>query len=151
LLATSASSGRACKASTVVRVHSSSSARSGVLSVNWYCVRLMRSSMPSSCTGWNQAVMPGTRAARSRSRSMAWAADRLRSPCGASEISMRPALSVALLPSTPMKEDRPATGASCSSAAASACWRSAMAANEMPCGASVTTWMAPLSCCGKKP
>ncbi len=47
-------------------------------------------------------------------------------------------LSVALTPSTPMKDERLATAGSSSTACASACWRSAMAAKEIDCGASDT-------------
>ncbi len=64
---------------------------------------------------------------------------------------MRPLLSVVLVPSTPMKEDRLSTSGSFRIAAASACWRSAMAAKETDCGASVIAWISPVSCTGKKP
>ena len=64
---------------------------------------------------------------------------------------MRPALSVALLPSTPMNEDTACTSGSSSASRAAACWRSAMAVNEMDCGACVMAWIRPVSCCGKKP
>jgi len=74
-----------------------------------------------------------------------------RSPCGCRLISMRPLLSVVLLPSTPMKDDRLCTCGSAIATRASACWRSAMALKDTVCGASVTTWITPLSCTGKKP
>ena len=45
-------------------------------------------------------------------------------PCGLRLIRMRPLLSVVLVPSTPMKEDRLATSGSLRIASASACWRS---------------------------
>lgn len=64
---------------------------------------------------------------------------------------MRPALSVALLPSTPMKDDTAATSGSFSALLAAACWRSAMAVKEIDCGAWVMAWIRPVSCCGKKP
>ncbi|KAG1433860.1 hypothetical protein G6F57_021881 [Rhizopus arrhizus] len=64
---------------------------------------------------------------------------------------MRPALSVALLPSTPMKDDTACTSGSSSTSRAAACWRSAIAGNEMDCGAWVMAWIRPVSCCGKKP
>ncbi|MNL57285.1 hypothetical protein D3C87_1808340 [compost metagenome] len=75
----------------------------------------------------------------------------LRSACGFSAICMRPALSVALLPSTPMNEDTACTSGSSSTRRAAACWRSAMAGNEMDCGPCVMAWIRPVSCCGKKP
>ena len=50
---------------------------------------------------------------------------------------MRPLFSVVLMPSTPMNEDRLATaGILEHRRCASACWRSAIAANEIDCGAS---------------
>jgi hypothetical protein len=64
---------------------------------------------------------------------------------------MRPLLSVALVPSTPMNEDRLRTAGSSRIVAARACCRSAMAANETDWGASVTAWIAALSCTGKNP
>ena len=54
------------------------------------------------------------------------------------------------MPSTPIKDDRLATPGSASSAEASRCWRSPMAWNDTLCGASVITWITPLSCTGKK-
>ncbi len=72
-------------------------------------------------------------------------------PNGFRLISMRPLLSVALVPSTPMNDDRLSTAGSFSTIRASACWRSAIAANEIDCGASVMPWIAPVSCTGKKP
>ena len=66
-------------------------------------------------------------------------------------MSMLPLFSVALLPSTPMNDDRPTTSGSSRMTFAAACCRSAMAANEIDCGASVMAWMAPVSCTGKKP
>ena len=64
---------------------------------------------------------------------------------------MRPLLSVALVPSTPMNEDRLATAGSSRMTSARACWRCAMAAKEMDCGASEMPWITPVSCTGKKP
>lgn len=66
-------------------------------------------------------------------------------------IWIRPLLSVVLVPSTPMKEDRPATAGSVRMARASACWRSAMAVNEIDWAASEMPRIAPVSCTGKKP
>jgi hypothetical protein len=60
-------------------------------------------------------------------------------------------LSVALLPSTPMYDDRLSTAGSCRITRASACWRSAIAPNEIVGGASEMPWIAPVSCTGKKP
>ena len=64
---------------------------------------------------------------------------------------MRPLFSVALLPSTPMNDDSPVTSGSARMTRAAACCRSAIASNDTDCGASVMTWMAPVSCTGKKP
>jgi hypothetical protein len=50
-----------------------------------------------------------------------------RSARGFRLIIMRPLLRVALVPSTPMKDDRLATAGSFSTTSATACWRSAMA------------------------
>ena len=66
-------------------------------------------------------------------------------------MSIRPLLSVAFVPSTPMNDVRLATAGSSSTTAASACCRSAIDANEIVCGASEMPWMAPVSCTGKKP
>src|SRR5262249_39405098 len=66
-------------------------------------------------------------------------------------IRMRPLFNVVLEPSTPMNEDRLSTAGSSSIARASARCRSAIAENEMDCGASDTPWMTPVSCSGKKP
>ncbi len=75
----------------------------------------------------------------------------LRSACGFSAICMRPALSVALLPSTPIKEDTACTSGSSSTRRAAARWRSAMAGKEIDWGAWVIAWIRPVSCCGKNP
>ena len=56
-----------------------------------------------------------------------------------------------LVPSTPMNEERLATAGSSRIFAASACCRSAIAENEIDWDASVTAWIAELSCNGKKP
>ena len=65
---------------------------------------------------------------------------------------MRPLFSVALLPSTPMNDDRPVhVGLLRGWPCAAACCRSAIAANDTDCGASVIAWIAPVSCTGKKP
>ena len=53
-------------------------------------------------------------------------------------MSIRPLLSVVLVPSTPINEERLVTAGSARILAASACWRSAIAENEIDCGASVT-------------
>ena len=152
----SASSGRWASAVCRRGTHSASSAVSGVLSVIWYWARLMRSSMESSCTGWNQTPIvrrsaSGRSAIRRRSRSMMASTSSARSSCDFRFSSMRPVLSAVLLPSTPMNDDRLATSGSSSSwrATASCCFF--MASNEMVPGACVTTWMTPLSCTGKKP
>ena len=64
---------------------------------------------------------------------------------------MRPLLSVVLVPSTPMNDDRLATAGSSRITSASACCRSAIAANETICGASEMPRITPVSCTGKKP
>ncbi len=66
-------------------------------------------------------------------------------------IRKRPELSVVLVPSTPMKEDRLSTSGSLSTASAKATCLSAMAENEIDCDASVMPWIRPVSCTGKKP
>ncbi|MNV22477.1 hypothetical protein D3C71_1134520 [compost metagenome] len=150
-LATSARAADCCRWASNRGVHCASWSLSGLVRVNWYWVRLIRSSMPSSCTGCRCSVMPGTCATRCCRRAMIACASLLRCACGFSSISNRPLLSVALLPSTPMNEDRLATSSSSSSAVASACWRCAMAWNEIDCGASLMPWIRPASCTGKKP
>jgi tetratricopeptide (TPR) repeat protein len=52
---------------------------------------------------------------------------------------------------TPMKDDRLSTAGSRSRTAASACWRSAIAAKEMDCGASEMPRITPVSWTGKNP
>ncbi len=64
---------------------------------------------------------------------------------------MRPLFSVGFVPSTPMNDDRLSTAGSCAMTRASACWRSAIAANEIVGGASLIPWIAPVSCTGKNP
>jgi hypothetical protein len=66
-------------------------------------------------------------------------------------ISMRPELSVGLVPSTPTNELRLSTSGSFRMTAARACWRPRMASNDTVCGASVTAWIRPLSWIGKNP
>src|SRR5690606_33669357 len=81
-----------------------------------------------------QRPLPSSRAARGLSGWIASGAPLSRSPCGLSSLSRRPLLRVALLPSTPMNDDSEATSGSSRIAAASACWRRAMASNEIDCG-----------------
>ncbi len=64
---------------------------------------------------------------------------------------MRPLLSVALMPSAPMNDDRLSTAGSFKITCASACCRSAMAVNEIFCAASEMPWITPVSCTGKNP
>ena len=64
---------------------------------------------------------------------------------------MRPLLSVVLVPSMPMKEERLSTAGSFRITWARACCRSAMAGKEMVCGASEMPRITPVSCTGKKP
>ena len=74
-----------------------------------------------------------------------------RSSRGFRLIRKRPVLSVVLVPSTPMNDDRLTTSGSFRMAAASACWRSAIAAKETDGEASEIPWISPVSCTGKKP
>ena len=64
---------------------------------------------------------------------------------------IRPLLTVTLVPSTPMNEERLSTAGSFRITAASACCRAAIAGNEIVCAASEMPWMVPVSCTGKKP
>ena len=68
-------------------------------------------------------------------------ASALRSSCGFRLIRKRPLLRVEFVPSTPMNELRLATSGSLRIAAASACWRSAIAGYEMVCAASEMPWI----------
>ena len=95
--------------------------------------------------------MSGTERSSRRSRSITPETERPRASRGLRLISSRPAFSVVLLPSTPMKEDRLATAGSCRIASASACWWRTMAAYEVSSAASEIAWMTPVSCTGKKP
>ena len=95
--------------------------------------------------------MPGTFASSGWSRRITSEACVRRTDSGLRLISIRPLFSVAFVPSTPMKDDRLSTAGSCRITFASACWRSAMAANDAVCGASEMPWMTPVSCTGKKP
>ena len=65
--------------------------------------------------------------------------------------SIRPELSVVLEPSTPMNDARLSTSGSFRIASARAVCRRAIAPYEVDCGASVITWIRPVSCTGKKP
>ena len=64
---------------------------------------------------------------------------------------MRPLLSVLLMPSIPMNDDRLSTAGFSRTTSASCCWRFAMAAKDTDCGASEIPRMTPVSCDGKKP
>ncbi len=101
-LATSISSGWSLSASVSLGVHSSSRAASGDSRLNWNWVRLTRSSMVRSCTGWRNSWMPATLASSGRRRSITALAVTSRSAWGLRLISRRPLLRVALSPSTPM-------------------------------------------------
>ncbi len=73
--------------------------------------------------------MPATSARAVRRRSIT-SVTPTRSLRGLSVMSSRPLLSVTLVPSTPMNDDRPATAGSLRITRPSACWRAAMAENE---------------------
>jgi hypothetical protein len=72
-------------------------------------------------------------------------------PWGFRAMRRRPALSVMLVPSTPMNVDTLSTAGSSRIACARRRLRSLMASNEIDCGASEMPWMRPVSCSGKKP
>jgi hypothetical protein len=63
----------------------------------------------------------------------------------------RPLLRVALVPSTPMKDETLSTAGSRSILSARARWRAAISWNDTVGPASVMAWMKPVSCKGKKP
>ena len=64
---------------------------------------------------------------------------------------MRPLLSVVLVPSTPMNEDRLSTAGFSRIFAFKSCCSSTILVNEASCSASDTPWISPVSCTGKKP
>ncbi len=150
-LVTAAKPGVAASRSTSRGTHAANRLASGFSRKNWYCARLTVESTVRSCTGCIDKAMPGTGRRLSRSRSMTASTVMPRSACGFRLISSRPAFSVVLVPSTPMKEDRLSTAGSCSTASASTCWRAAMAEKDVSCAASEIPWMTPVSCTGKKP
>src|SRR5690606_7273080 len=82
------SSGSSRNCSITLGTHSPRVSLSRLVRVNWYWVRATRSSILSSCTGWNQAWMPSTSVARSRSRSITVNTDSLRSLCGGRLMNM---------------------------------------------------------------
>ncbi|MNN15867.1 hypothetical protein D3C81_1289870 [compost metagenome] len=101
-LATSASSARCCSACTSLPLHCASRSASGDDRLNWYWVRLTRSSILRSWTGCMNRRMPTSLSSCGCRRLMTSPAVTSRSPCGLRLISRRPLLSVALSPSTPM-------------------------------------------------
>ena len=66
-------------------------------------------------------------------------------------IWMRPLLSVVLVPSIPMNDDRLSTAGSFRITVASACCRCAMPSNEIVLRRSEMPRITPVSCTGKKP
>ena len=153
-LATSASCGRVRRRSSSCTVHEFNSSMLGLDSRNWYCVLAMRSSIVRSCTGCRYSSIPGTDRVASVMRRMTLLMLRdstSRSALGLRLISIRPALSVVLVPSTPMKLDRLATAGSFKICSAINCCRSPIAPNEVACDASVMPWITPVSCEGKNP
>ena len=64
---------------------------------------------------------------------------------------MRPLLTVVLVPSTPMNDERLSTAGSFRITSASACCRSAIDSNDTVCGASEMPRITPVSWTGKKP
>ncbi len=95
--------------------------------------------------------MPSTPAISCWMRFITVVTSSLRSSRAFRLIWMRPLFGVVLVPSTPMNDDRLSTSLSLRMAAASACCRSDMAANEMLSGASEMPMITPVSCTGKKP
>ncbi len=94
--------------------------------------------------------MPSSFATRSLSRAIT-VATLSRVPKGFNAINTRPALSVMLAPSTPMKDDTLSTAGSSRSTCASSRLRSDIDRNDAVCGPSEMPWMRPVSCSGKKP
>ncbi|MCY1541123.1 hypothetical protein D9M68_767970 [compost metagenome] len=95
--------------------------------------------------------MPWISRARASSRAMMSASGALRSAQGFRLTSSLPVFSVAFMASMPMKDDRLATSGSASRLWATACWRRAIASNEVLCDDCVTPCSVPPSCTGKKP
>ncbi len=119
-LVTAEKAGFSLNASTSFGAQAANCAASGFSRKKWYCARLTVESIVRSCTGCIDSVMPGTRRV-CRRRSITCDALSPRSPMGLRLIWKRPAFSVVLAPSTPMKEDRLSTAGSCSTASASCC------------------------------
>ena len=119
--------------------------------VYWYWVRDGRPPTLMSCEAWRNRATPSTGAVSARSRLMIWSAVALRSLRGFRLMKKRPVLVVCEPPVAPTAEVKLAMSGSLARIAASCCWRSTIAANEMSCAASDTPVMNPVSCCGKKP
>ncbi len=132
-LPTSASSGFARSAARSFGAQRASSAPSASSSVYWNWVRLTRAATVRSC------------------RRMTSVADSRRSASGFRFTRMRPLFSVTFVPSIPMNDDKLSTAGSSRMTRASARWRSAMAGNEIDCGASEMPRTAPVSSTGKNP
>jgi len=128
-----------------------SSLPSGSSRLYWYCVRLTRSSTVRSCTGCMKSWMPSTPARVGWSRRMTSVALTPRWASGFRLMRIRPLLTVTLVPSTPMNDDRLSTAGSFRITAARACCRAAIAGNEIVCDASEMPWIVPVSCTGKNP
>ena len=106
--------------------------------------------MVRSCTGCRYKDIPGMSAALSCKRAITVRTSS-RWFLGLRLICMRPLLSEALLPSTPMKDDTLSTAGSFSTRPASSSCMRDMAENDTDCCASLMAWIAPVSCRGKKP
>ena len=124
---------------------------SGFSRKNRYWARPTVLSMVRSCTGCMAMRMPASCRVSCCSRRMIAVASSRRWSRGRSEISIRPLFSVALVPSTPMNDDRSTTSRSRRIASASACCLPAIAPNEMSWAAYEMPWIRPVSCTGKKP
>ena len=121
-LVTAAKAGVCASRATSFGTHSVNIAASGFSRKKWYCARLTVLSTVRSCTGCMERPMPGTLRISSCSRAMTPATSRPRWSLGLRLMSRRPAFSVVLAPSTPMKEDRLSTAGSCRIASANCCW-----------------------------
>ncbi len=97
------------------------------------------------------SVIPGTLSTAVCRRAITSVALPSRCSTGFRLIWMRPLFSVVFVPSIPMNDERLSTAGSSRMTRASACCLSAMAGNEIDCGASDTPTMTPVSWTGKNP
>ena len=126
-LATSRNSGRLFSAATTRPLTSASSVAFASSSVNWYCVRLTRSSTVKSCNGCKKHWIPFTCATCGCNRCMMARASSVRWSRSFKLIWMRPLFSVVFVPSTPMNDDTLSTSGSFKMISASCSCRCAIA------------------------